>query len=256
MYDLCLFPFGVQVFKKQKEQKGLPIFNYILSEVRVNQDCRNGAHFFLFENVDHFPESIGRWRHRRSRPTQPIKPVQTRAQVPVISDDHGEGWTCSMSGNKIIPCDTSSKHECMPSQEAVVLGQVRTLLERHQDLNKKKTERKEKQNKTMKYQCQLQAHKKVQSECREGRDPLRARQSGETPQRKQVSLDETGFKHWEMCAVSEMKVPKGRSWARLTRVSQELGNDWCQLLSRFSWKVNKQHREAGLVWDLNSYFIF
>lgn len=58
MYDLCLFPFGVYVFKRQKEEKSFLIFNQVFIKSRVKQDCRYGDHFFIFENLDNFLGSM------------------------------------------------------------------------------------------------------------------------------------------------------------------------------------------------------
>lgn len=77
MYDLCLFPFGVYIFKRQREEKGLLIFNQVFTKIRVKQDCRCGAHFFLFENLDHFVGRMRRWWNGRIRPF--VNPSQTHA---------------------------------------------------------------------------------------------------------------------------------------------------------------------------------
>lgn len=49
------------------------------------------------------------WKTQAPRLAHPT-PVQTRTQVPVISDDNGEGCTCSKGGDKTIPFATSSEH--------------------------------------------------------------------------------------------------------------------------------------------------
>lgn len=67
MCDLCLFPFGVYVFKRQKEEKGLLIFNQVFIKSRVRQNWRYGAHFFFFENLDQFLGSMRRWQNGRIR---------------------------------------------------------------------------------------------------------------------------------------------------------------------------------------------
>lgn len=72
MDDLCLFPFGVYVFKRRKEKKGLLIFNQNFIKSGVKPDCRYGAHFFLFKNLDHFLGSM-----RRINPA--VSPSQTCA---------------------------------------------------------------------------------------------------------------------------------------------------------------------------------
>lgn len=67
MCDLCLFPFGVYVFKRQKEEKGLLIFNQVFIKNGVKQNCRYRAHFFVFEKCGSFSrqyEKMVEWKNQ------------------------------------------------------------------------------------------------------------------------------------------------------------------------------------------------
>ena len=58
----------VFVFKRQKEKKSFAIFNQVFIKGRIKKDCRYGARFFFFENLDRFLGSMRRWRNGRMRP--------------------------------------------------------------------------------------------------------------------------------------------------------------------------------------------